>query len=841
MARNDVRLAADPFGAGEPKWPTATRRLTRDGRLVGASPASGVWLYKKVPLSAMTDAKTTAERLASASPLLAALEAVNNLTSLRGGNRRAMVKNAYRQVHILMLNVPQHFEPPHRHHTADQLRTDYGERLVESRLLLFGVRLKDSVIGTGGWRGAVDSIVETLTTGGTPLADFDKDFAQVDRALTQVGLTAVSQADIRFADSWFNGGISPDPIMRADMDNLAVFSSPETARHAREHWNDQQVASWPDDPGYHVLSMAAVQDIELDWVGADTRRAMWAADLLDSNAAVISIRAQVEPAAVTRKEVEAKEKGVAADINERYKANKITKAEQDRQLAELRAIHGMYGTDGAPPTLVDTSIVVGFRGLVERVEDLLPVSSAVTLNPMSNRQLAALAETWVCSNVRANPHLLDLPSTTVGFSGLTEQSKVGDTPTPWAALVGFTERDRQPAWWDHRAAHANDLGPLFLGAGATGSGKSVFALHIADQVARAGAPVVFIDPKLGSDHSDAVRNSNGQVVSLDDLLSADGVFDPLRWGVNPEVSIEQAANMLLSVNPWGDRRAEFEVPINSALAYGVAQGAKCIGQALQLALRDGKVGDRWMVDRVLELADAVPLFRAQCGVNPQSEALRIADGITYIRVGNANLALPEPGATEMNLTQRVSVNLVRLMVSGSATALTDRNGLVIFDEAWVFFDAGNTQLERLARVARSQTVTVLMLTQRVSDATLSGINEHISGGFILPLKEEEAKVACQILGLEPTQERLSRITAKATLGSDDSADEARKPPNWHSMRALHEWRDGRKVVVRGTVALYADIHNRVVPVEVTIAPSFLAKASTNRADIDARKRAAATA
>lgn len=109
------------------------------------------------------------------------------------------------------------------------------------------------------------------------------------------------------------------------------------------------------------------------------------------------------------------------------------------------------------------------------------------------------------------------------------------------------------------------------------------------------------------------------------------------------------------------------------------------------------------------------------------------------------------------------------------------------------------------------------------------------------MKEEEAKVACQILGLEPTQERLSRITAKATLGSDDSADEARKPPNWHSMRALHEWRDGRKVVVRGTVALYADIHNRVVPVEVTIAPSFLAKASTNRADIEARKRAAATA
>src|SRR5699024_3327128 len=89
---------------------------------------------------------------------------------------------------------------------------------------------------------------------------------------------------------------------------------------------------------------------------------------------------------------------------------------------------------------------------------------------------------------------------------------------------------------------------------------------------------------------------------------------------------------------------------------------------------------------------------------------------------------------------------------------------------------------------------------------------------------------CQILQLEPTEARLGRITAKKTIGGQGQGG---LKPNWNSMRALHE--PGTGTLVRGAVALYADIHSRVVPVEVTVAPSFLARTDTTVRQQEARR------
>jgi len=42
-------------------------------------------------------------------------------------------------------------------------------------------------------------------------------------------------------------------------------------------------------------------------------------------------------------------------------------------------------------------------------------------------------------------------------------------------------------------------------------------------------------------------------------------------------------------------------------------------------------------------------------------------------------------------------------------------------------------------------------------------------------------------------------------------------------------------VLRGTVAIYCDLGGRAGPTEITIPPGFLALASTNPGDIDARR------
>ena len=243
-----------------------------------------------------------------------------------------------------------------------------------------------------------------------------------------------------------------------------------------------------------------------------------------------------------------------------------------------------------------------------------------------------------------------------------------------------------------------------------------------------------------------------------------------------------------------------------------------------------------MVERVLDLAASSPMFRACVGMEQGGPRLRASQGITLVMVGSAHLDLPEPGAVEPTLPQRIALALVRMMVFGSAMALNKRRGVIMLDEGWVFLSAGKTEVERLGRLARSQQVLPIFLTQRVTDALNAGLAGYISRGIILPLRDEqEAIAACELFKLEPTPERIGRITANATIGATTANDVG--APNWASMRALRDPKTRK--VLRGTVGIYCDLEDRAVPVEIRIPDEFLAAASTNPEDIERREREAA--
>lgn len=333
----------------------------------------------------------------------------------------------------------------------------------------------------------------------------------------------------------------------------------------------------------------------------------------------------------------------------------------------------------------------------------------------------------------------------------------------------------------------------------------------------------------GSDHSPTVLAHGGQVASLDDLKGADGIFDPLRFSPNPTVGVELAVSMLASIDPWGGKAKEYEVHLYTALSYGVSQGATCVGQALKMAF-DAKQASHELVDPIFRLANTSTLFRACVGVDPHTKALSINEGITLIKVGNTHLDLPEPGAMEQaSLMQKVSLALVRMMVFGSAMALTGRGGAIHLDEAWVFLGAGKAEVERLGRLARSQQVLPELYTQRASDPLKAGLAGYISRGLILPIEDkDEAKAALELFKLEATDERLTRITGKSTLGDGESI-----APNWSSMRALRD--PNTREVLRGTIGYYSDLAGRCVPVEIVLPPAFLKLASTNSDDLNARK------
>lgn len=1193
-----------------PDWPTMIRSRLSDGRLLGVD--NSLWLYRSVPMAPVAEARTPEEGVATAEPLMMALEEVAAMAASRPGGRRTS-RASYRDVHLLLVNLPQRYVPPADHPIADYLATSFPDTVTDRRVLLLGVRLQAKVGGEGGLRRAVDSVAETLAMGGTPLSDYDPDYRDVAAAMTRAGLTTPSRDDLRLASAWWNEGGAPDVPMLSQANCLHVFTSMEAAKAAKRAGADSDLTHL--GAGHHTITFASVSDLDLPFVSPTDLRAQWATQLVEMGALAISVRGKVEPTVVTRAELRKNRKRYQDDINERVAAGKMERAEQSEHEALLADVEGVYA-QGGPPTLVESSIVVGFNGLVPDMADLSRGATAQLL-PMTYRQRSAMAETMLCSPVRANPHLQDLPTQSVACSGLPSLSTVGDRG---GAQLGFTESDRQPAFMDPMsAAHADTL-PMGLVAAQTGGGKSLAMLWLADQYARLGTPCIVIDPKAltldtpiatpdgwvtmgdiqvgdtvygrdgrpcnvthksrvftetnlyefhlddgqvvradqhhqwvvasqtdraklsgdpsgahwreltteqilaegvkrgrqtnfalplpapvdydkadltippyvlgawlgdgvsksgeivagfgdademtrlisahwpqvkvkderscrvitcsrnqslckrghdeyvprtrtatgeaylhcrrcnnpaghadpvvnpslrnllvdegllgdkhipapylrgsveqrmnllrglmdtdgtvkrsgacrysstnrrlaedvlelvrslgikatihtsvaaitepdttaatgrrrrtvgevhevtfrthlpvfslrrklallpaetpkrsgyvyvkkvvpvasepaqcirvdspdhtylvagyvvthntGSDHTDAVMASGrAQVSSLDELASSDGIFDPIRFSAKKEVGVELAASMLMSINPWGSKKDDFETPLQYALHYGVSRGATCVGQALWTAKQEGHAPPE-MVDAAFRLASSSPMFRAIFGINPSTEGLRVAEGITLIKVGDAHLDLPAPGSTQAaSLPQRIALALVRMMVFGSAMALTGRDGVVMLDEAWVFLSAGREEMERLGRLARSQRVFPLMFTQRVSDAVNAGLAGYISRGLIGPIQDrEEAEAACELFKLAPTEERLARITASETIGAG-----AGTAPNWNSMRALID--PGTRQVHRGAVWIYCDIKNRAVPVEVVIPPSFLARASTNAAEVRQR-------
>jgi hypothetical protein len=460
MAQTKKRAPAAEH-ADTPDWPTMIRSRLPDGRLLGTDNA--LWLYRAVPMAPVEEARSPEEGVATAVPLMMAMDELAAMTPVRMA-RRASSRGGYRQVHMLLVNLPQRFVPPAEHPIAEYLATSFPNTPIDRRVLLFGVRLIAKVGGEGGLRRAVDSIAETLAMGGTPLSDYDPDYREVSAALGRAGLSAPSGEELNLASAWWNEGNAPDVPLLAQVDCLHVFTATDAARAAFRAGPDGDFSQL--GAGHHTITFAAVSDLDLPFVSPMDPRAHWASQLITQGALAISVRGKVEPTTVTRAELRRQRKRYIDDINERAAANKMDRAEQSEQEALLADVEAVYAT-GGPPTLTETSVVVGFNGYVPDMDDLSRDLTA-TLRPMWYHQRSAMAETMLCSPARANPYLQDLPTQSVAASGLPSLSSVGDLT---GAMVGLTESDKQPSYLDPMAATDADTLPMALVAGATGSGK----------------------------------------------------------------------------------------------------------------------------------------------------------------------------------------------------------------------------------------------------------------------------------------------------------------------------------------------------------------------------------
>jgi hypothetical protein len=391
-----------------------------------------MWLYRAIPLGPIKDA-------ASPDDAVRMMESINAIAFQLAEmapvvlNRRSASKGGYREFHMLLINVPQLFEVDFDNPLRPYLMEHFGDRYVDYRLLLFGVKLKSSTIQEGaGWRRALDSVIFSLRYGTTPISDYDDDYRKVDHAMNNAGFTTASDIDFKVANAWWSSTLNPEVPALVHPDHLHVFPSIDRARVAHKYMEKEIPCNeWPEIDASYKLAFGTVYGFDLPMTEASDPSLLWAYESISRGAVVISLRGFVEPTNVTRYELRRKHGQFVNDIEEQINANKMERTEQTEMLDQLAAVEADYATRAGYPVFQGTSITVGVVGDIDT--DLFK-NIGVTVFPMQNRQEKALRETMLCSASRTNPYKHDLPSAFLGASGISSLSIVGDAN---GALVGF--------------------------------------------------------------------------------------------------------------------------------------------------------------------------------------------------------------------------------------------------------------------------------------------------------------------------------------------------------------------------------------------------------------------
>ncbi|MGP4994604.1 ATP-binding protein [Glutamicibacter ardleyensis] len=800
------------------------RTLLPNGMVISRTGA--VFLTRKVPLQPVANAKSIQDKLDAMQPLFELLDEVSTLVPLGGIKTRHMMRSNYRKYEVIGVNIPKLFNPKGvslEHRTM--LREQFPDTQTDRRLVLVTVQLRDKLSLDQGWKQAVESLVESLTFGETPLNDFESDRQRVESIMSGAGLQVPTADEIKFADAFFNHGNHANVLRLPHGKHVHIFANEDSGLMA-ERAGLKDCSKWPDIPGHHALTIASVNGFDFDFIPPEDKRAQWATELFRDDAIAITIRGSIEPAKVTREELRRRRKQYVADIEERFSQNKMDKAEQDAHLQLLEDVETAYASEDAPATSVDTSILVAFDGVIDQMKE---GKSAVTdLRIIPDFQDEALEEMLPYSPISVNPLLQDLPVQTIAGSGIQGLSQVGD---PTGALVGFSEDDRQPSYESSDSKVYKQREPIIANIGNTGSGKSMFmvwkSLQHNQSFTSKGKrrPQVVIDPKMGSDYSKVYEFFGAQVVSLDDLVQNDGIFDPIRFAKTTDAGISLATSMLMSINPWGvDDPGKYETVLLGALHYGVRNGGRCIGEALTHALHGQRISND-IVAPIMDHRENSVMFQAVIGMSPVSKALNLHDGLTYIRTGDQYLDLPDPSrindlVKSTSIEQRVAMAVVRMMVFGSMMALAYRESKVHLDEAWVF--VGSRELDSAARTAREMEVTFDLYSQTISEMVKSGLTQYVTRGYLLSMGLEEAKVAFDVFGIEHDPDLLRRITAKSEkdVGVVDDYENYDSQPNFDSFKPLFAESRRRGIVekrlVRGSIALAIDLSGKCAPIEITI-------------------------
>ncbi len=386
----------------------------------------------------------------------------------------------------------------------------------------------------------------------------------------------------------------------------------------------------------------------------------------------------------------------------------------------------------------------------ERIDSLRAALGSVSLHRPLGRQAPLIADHALGAtgaSVRHSEQIL----TTLQLAALMPigSEYAGSDGGP---LLGHTSGGaRRPIRFDSAEAPRENRTPSVLIAGTLGSGKTVCAQQIARSAALAGARVIDIDPK--PDHEleslpglqDAV-----EVIELSGDSDQEGILDPLR--VAPEALREDlTSSYLIELLPAA--APGWETAVRRAVRDALKDRDPSCAKVLDLLLLAGDQDSR---DAASALSVWAESGLGRLAFGPASTERRSDARLTTIRT--RGLALPGADVPRCDYAQdeRLSVATLKLVAAYALGLITgDRahHKLLVIDEAWFLLSTrdGRRLIEHLNRLGRTENATLVLATQRLSDATEV---EALVGTRILFRQEtnDEAKAALTLLGLEPDDE-----------------------------------------------------------------------------------------
>jgi hypothetical protein len=284
------------------------------------------------------------------------------------------------------------------------------------------------------------------------IASYRNDMEKVTSVLSRAGGQEPTDEQLNWLESWFNDGQGVD---------VALAASDMRLRR-------------PNSTGWQISALMGVDDRDM-WLSAPD--APWALDAMNhpDGADVISLRAELQPATVTRARLRRSQRIIAAQEEEEDATGDVTRDELGERRHKAKDVEN-YTRSAGHAWLTNLSVLFarrlgppGQRLPDETFADEIAGSYGMAVKPLEKRQLQALAEMLPGESPVVNPFPQDVNPAWVAYSGLTGFGAVGDET---GLVLGEAAPHFTTTLIDYLAAAKKNKGPAMCMFGRPGSGKA---------------------------------------------------------------------------------------------------------------------------------------------------------------------------------------------------------------------------------------------------------------------------------------------------------------------------------------------------------------------------------